>query len=662
MTNSKFMQRLEERRKAQEAATLTSEPAPIPEEYRQFIPDVDDKPTVPPEQQALDDFISILTIVDAYNRWASKGQATVPAGRHDSIKVRCPNPAHPDKNPSAWLNVDKNVYYCGACSMGGDLWDIAAWHFGFSVPGYKKDAQTFRLLREKIGEDFGMVIEKGIAGDTYLVSTKPEPPVPLAPTQSSTAEAVAPPENSGAVSYTPAGAVYSTTHSQEQEDAEQRDDNKGRQHPGIDWRNLVPSNTFLSEYLSATTVDDVPEEFHFWNGLVAVGLSVGTLRTLEDSPEVFGNLYVCLVGGTGTGKSKSNRHLVQTLLEALPYSIDDQPPYGVNYIKGTQSGEYLIKNFQHPIIDPVTNKPTGFWPGIKGCVHFDELADLVGKAGRQGSTLKTTLMELYDGPRHLTSGSLTHGTVRAEQPFGSVVTTTQYASVRQLITRQDDGSGFANRWVYATGVRKRQFSVNRARVDLTRAISKLTGLSSSVRSHELVTWSDEAEKIWDAFYHDTYVPFRDANSNSSIIQRLDLLLKKLFLLFAINEQELTLSKSIVNRVLTLYPYLLETYGRVEQEISATQEGDEVDRTLRSIRELTSKLANGRGPTARELHLVLKRNISSLAKLRKILENLVVLGLIEEQKIPPGPKGGRPTSAFIVVNDAQSAPAGGANSA
>lgn len=662
MTNSKFMQRLEERRKAQEAATLTLEPAPIPEEFRKFIPDVDDKPSVPPEQQALDDFISLLTITDAYNRWAAKGQVTVPAGRRDSIKVRCPNPAHPDKNPSAWLNVDKNVYYCGACSMGGDLWDIAAWHFGFSVPGYKKDAQTFRLLREKIGEDFGMVIEKGIAGDTYLVNTKPQPPAPLGQAPATPETTVTPPETSGTVSYTPAGAVYSTTHSQEQEDSPQEDDNNGRQHPGIDWRNLIPSNTFLSEYLSATSVDDVPEEFHFWNGLIAVGLSVGTLRTLEDSPEVFGNLYVCLVGGTGTGKSKSNRHLVRTLLEALPYSLDDQPPYGVNYIKGTQSGEVIIKNFQHPIIDPVTGKPTGFWPGIKGCLHFDELADMIGKAGRQGSTLKTTLMELYDGPAHLRSTSLTHGTVNAEQPFGSVVTTTQYSSVRQLITQQDDGSGFANRWVYATGVRKRQFSVNRARVDLSRAISKLAGLSTSARAHELITWSTEAEKIWDEFYHSTYVPFRDSNSNSSIIQRLDLLLKKLFLLFAINEQELVLNESIVNRVLTLYPYLLETYGRIEFEISATQEGDEVDRTLRSIKMLTDKMANGRGPTARELFHVLKRKTSSLTKLRKTLENLVVLGLIEEQKIPPGPKGGRPTSAFIVANDHSVTASGGTNSA
>jgi hypothetical protein len=50
----------------------------------------------------------------------------------------CPIPGHADANPSAWVNTEKNVWYCGRCSQGGDVYDLAAFHFGMPVPGYKE--------------------------------------------------------------------------------------------------------------------------------------------------------------------------------------------------------------------------------------------------------------------------------------------------------------------------------------------------------------------------------------------------------------------------------------------------------------------------------------------------------------------------------------------
>jgi hypothetical protein len=260
-----------------------------------------------------------------------------------------------------------------------------------------------------------MTVETGIAGDKYLVQTTPaQPTVADAPNTVQVIEqpavTTAEPEQQASVTYTPEGAEY-------EEEKLSQELLKNRLFPGINWRHIVPSETFLHAYLEATSIDDSPEEYHFWNGLVALGMAVGRMRTLEDSPEVTGNLYVCLTGGSGTGKSKSKRHLINVLHEALPYKKDDQPPYGARYIKGAQSGEVIIKCYQHEMLDPITNKPAGFWPFIKGFLDFDELAELVGKSSRQGSTLKTTLMELYDGPRYLASTSMSHGTVMAEMPF-----------------------------------------------------------------------------------------------------------------------------------------------------------------------------------------------------------------------------------------------------
>lgn len=656
MPSDKFLERLAAKRAAETEQELPASQRPlipsqqdpnlpsVPDEFKQYIVTDFEEPTpnISPEQQVLDDFISLIGIVDAYNRWIGKGTIH-PGNRTESIKVRCPNPAHPDTHPSAWLNTEKNVYKCGSCDIGGDIWDLAAWHFGFHVPSYKNDPTTFRLLREKIGADFGMTIEKGIAGDLYVVTSSP---ISEEITQPDTPESH---ETQSGNTEQPASVTYTATGADEAEKEFERKLTKTRKHPSIDWRSVVEPNTFMDAYLQATTSDDVPEEYHFWNSLVALGMAVGGMRTLEDQPEVNGNLFICLTGPTGTGKSKSNRHLVNLLHNALPYSPTDQPPYGANYVKGTQSGEVLIKAFQHPMLDPITSKIVGNWPDVKGCVHFDELADLIGKSGRLGSTLKTTLMELYDTPMHLRSTSLAHGLVDAERPFGSVVTTTQFRSIRALITKSDDGAGFANRWVFAVGPPKLQDAINRTRVDLTQAISKLTGLAHSARNHQLITWSEDAEKTWTTFFHKILLPAREANQDSAIIQRIDLLLKKLFLLFAVNEKQSVLTDTIVRKVLTIYPHLLETYLLIEGEISATEEGDDVDLVMRQIARMSTSTY---APTARELHRSTMRKITSVQKLRKVLENLVVLGLIEEFKKPPGPAGGRPTTVYKLAPGVQ----------
>jgi hypothetical protein len=649
--SSKLLERLAQRAAEKEAAQKAEEEKA--NKWAEFVVQVEPEELgqISPEQKALDDFISLINIDNAYNQWAQKGPVKT-HGRRESVKVRCPNPDHPDINPSAWLNLDKNVFNCARCG-GGDKWDIAAWRFGFPVPQYKQDKESFRSLREKIGEYFGMHVTKGVAGDVFLTKTPGSPDIENSLTNPPDQEQEPSAGQDTSVSYLPAGSEFV-------ENQVTDEDLQGRKYPSIDWKSIVPENTFLRAYLEETSKDDSPEEFHFWNGLIAVGMAVGVNRYLEDTPFVFGNLFLCTVGSSGTGKSKSKRHLINLIHDALPYDRTSQPPDGAQYLTGVQSGEVLIKSFQHDIIDMVTGKPTGKqWPGIRGCIEFDELASLIGKSSRLGSTLKTTLMELYDAPRWLASTSMTHGAVVAEKPFGSVITTTQFKSVRELISRADDNAGFANRWFYATGIKKKPFSVNRAYIDLTRAKGLLGAIQLATRTPEVITWNAKAEAIWDDFFHNTFIAMRD-KSDQTIIQRIDLLMKKLFLLFAVNERSTGITESIVQRVLSLFNHIFESYGVIEQQINATNENDDTAFIVRTIGRLTS--SKGRGPTPRDIFEASKTRFGSVSKLRKMLENLVVLGMIEEFKIPPGPKGGRPTSCFVVSGTQVTAQAsqGGAN--
>jgi len=47
------------------------------------------------------------------------------AGRHGEVSVRCPYPDHPDKHPSASVNIGKGVFRCHACDRGGTILQLA---------------------------------------------------------------------------------------------------------------------------------------------------------------------------------------------------------------------------------------------------------------------------------------------------------------------------------------------------------------------------------------------------------------------------------------------------------------------------------------------------------------------------------------------------------
>lgn len=653
--SQRLREKLEARRaadaaKASPTAVPPTQQSAPPHAFMDDIPDLgDSSPKISPQEQVLDDFIKNMSIVEAYNRWTGKGHVD-PKGRTESIKVRCPNPAHPDNNPSAWLNTQKNLYNCAQCG-GGDVWDIFAWSRNLGVPQYKQDPYTFRWLREQIGYEFGIIITKNTAGETVVIVNDPnapqDPNLPGPESEQQPVAQVTEQTQGGTVSYLPSGAAAEEEFNLDKKIAD------GRVHAAIDWRTIVPGNTFLHAYLTSTSVDDSPEEFHFWNGLLALGLAAGRCRTLEDSPQVVPNLFVCLTAATTGGKSKSKRHLTDLVALGLPYKKTDQPPYGARRAKGIQSGEYLVSAFIHQALDPATGSPIPgkFFP-VKALLDWEELADLIGRSNRQGSSLKDGVMDLYDAPLTLSSLGVTRGDEEAEYPFGSIITTTQFKSIRNILQRSDEASGFANRWVYATGVPKRPFSVNRTQVDLLRP-SSLLGLikEETCKSHKLVTWHPKAEKRWDEFFHDTVHPFKVTNDASGVPQRIDLLLKKLFLLFTINLRELVLTRETVDAVITLFPHLTETYRIIDEQITATQDSDDMELVLRHI----ARLMMPNGWTRKsDITKAVGKKIKA-AKLRKLLEDAAVLGLINEHQVAPTLKGGRPATYFQV---AQAAVAGG----
>lgn len=599
----------------------------------QDIPDVRSDHDSDPE---MDSIIASIGVVIAYRKWCNKSQFNE-GNRTESIKVSCPLPEHPDTDPSAWLNTEKNVWMCGRCEEGGDVYDLAAIHFGYPRPGYK-EGQEFHKLRTQMAEDFGYVIKK-VPGGTVIYKEDNDPGV----AEGSASEPQSDATQGEAQGSTDAedGAKVAILYAEEEEELVS--------YPSIDWRRIVPEDTFLHAYLSTCSADDSPEEYHFWHGLLALGHTAGRNVFLEDHNPVFGNLLLCLLGASGVGKSRSRGWINAVLREVLPYRESGQENTGVKLVAVPGSGEFLVKEFVFESHDPVNPKIIIGNQPVNGVVDFDELAALLTRANRQGSTLKTTVMAMADAREEVHIGSLTHGGFKAVRPFCSITATTQPKAIRNILHKTDAGSGFLNRWVFAGGPPKQREVLGGIRsgyyIDLDPAIRQLNLVRGWAGVERPIGFEDDAYKRFSEFFYDLVYPTQ-AKDESDLLKRLDLLCKKLALLFTINLKQSAVNLRTVDSIIYMSEYIVNCYGLLEENLGITQNQEIVNEILRHIRRHTQRTK--RGASARDLIMYMKGKNYPPDQIKKALETMVALDMIELEKKKPGP--GRPAIRYVAVGE------------
>lgn len=568
----------------------------------------------------LEKAIASIGILEAYDKWCGKSKPQPRQGQVESIKVSCPMPGHADKDPSAWINTDKNTWYCGRCEDGGDTYDLAALHFNYPRPGYK-EGENFHKLRTQMAEDFGYTVKQVPGGQIVYKDVANSAPASTDQTE-------------------PASDNVVPLHPEDEEP-------ELVTYPSIDWRSFVPEDTFLRAYLEACSNDDSPEEYHFWHGLLALGHAAGRNVSLDDHKPVFGNLLVCLLGASGVGKSRSRHWLDHVISTVLPWTGTGQTPSGVKLIPVPGSGEYLVKAFSFPVQDPVN--PKNFWyESVNGIVDFDEMAALMSRANRQGSTLKTTIMGFADTRASVTIGSLTHKDIIAERPYCSITATTQPRAVRGLLNKGDAGSGFLNRWIFAGGPEKSREVIGGKRsaigVDLKPAVEQLKSVKSWCAREKLIEWDDDAAEALTTFFKTMIYPAQRADQ-SDLLKRLDLMFKKMCLLFTINVKRDTVPVEAVQACINISEYLINCYGLLEENIGITQQQEIVADVMRVLRAVQKK--QSKGASVRDITRGLARKNYAPDQLKKALETMVALDMIELDK-PKSGQVGRPTIRYKEV--------------
>jgi hypothetical protein len=612
---------------------------------------------VPTAEDRITDLDKVLTyevekidILDAYVKFTGKPRPKVRSGQRESIKIYCP--LHEDKTPSSSINLDKQTFACHHDNVsGGDIYTLGAIYFGYPVENkqYQKGENFPNLKRDILGA-FGYSFVSAPGSKELYPVKDDESEEEIVASASEPAPEAAP--KLASVTVMPGS----------EEDEESQNEAMLSLLPPVPWQDFAVPGTWLHQWMSITTQDDSPNEYHFGHGLLALALVAGLNTRLNTHDQlnpvklVPANLFVCLLGPPNAGKSISKRYLETLIENNIPYKVLDpvtNETTGVRMLGEPASGEVLIKQFSNPVYDPSStskNPAPVYFQSVTGLVEFAELENLMKRVRRDSSVLGGTLIQIYDCNRRLFSNAITTGEKEAHDPYGSLITTTQPKSLPRLLSSSEASSGFLSRWFFLPGkLKPRDDFGSGTTMDISSTYDeyqKIRGFCGQFSLKNPIGMMSDARAHASQFYRDV-LRKDQARDERDILNRLDFLFKKLLLLVAINEKQKLLEIEHVDRVIKLYPYILATYGIAGDRIGETQY-DEIKNAILSV--LTKQRQAGKKDLPlRDIKRSLARRNYQDKDLFAALKLLIDLQYIEQITTPKGQLG-RPTTKYRLTAD------------
>ena len=197
------------------------------------------------------------------------------------------------------------------------------------------------------------------------------------------------------------------------------------------------------------------------------------------------NLFVAIVGDTSRGRKGTSWGWVHHLLEQA------DPVWTCTRIKGgLQSGEGIIHELKDGEEGVAMDKRLFIMEG--------ELAQALQTMSRSSSTLSATLRNAWD------SGFLNNMSkgepATASNCHISLVGHITRTELRQLLTANDAGNGFANRILWGHSARTRRLPEGGSEVDLSYEGEMLRGIVDKTRGLGAISRTPSARDYWGSIY------------------------------------------------------------------------------------------------------------------------------------------------------------------
>lgn len=582
--------------------------------YADSIPDVNLAGDLPEPYVASDTEVErIIDSTPIEAQYAKFGKGDTPEPRGAERIIRCPLPTHRDTHPSASYNVESGLFNCMGCGASGDIFRVAAAHYGMN-----DDSSDLPYIKRKLASDLsGAPVEQ--YGNHEVLAT---------PTVRAAMEAEAKKDQDESKSELEEMRLRLIKNTDDDSDDHEDADDQGpledyseaipdietkvpdplpvpestppstrsvlsfdltKEPPNNDYNSMLEPGTFLHDFYTTCSADPMPNDFHFFNGMLALGYASGRDAYFADLPPVYGNLYMCFVAPSGAGKSRSRYWLDKLIESAMPYDELDHLRSGVNRLADPNSGEKLIelmsaKEIPYPNKkphDPATTKGR-----IKGLLYLDEFETFINSSGRTGNTLKNIITTMFGSDRAATS-SRTGGVLLAEEPYLSLSANIPTESLRTAVNKGDTFSGFLNRFTFVniTTEKEQTFTSKPIHFDRDALSLQLRKIMSWCQVRRPLTLSPEAAELMEDFFKKVLaedVPLVNQEADV-MLARLDLFVKKYLLLFAVNEMKEVIDVPVAEKAIRLYWITKKNLQHVGVKIGTSATSELEDHIIEKVK-------------------------------------------------------------------------------
>jgi len=241
--------------------------------------------------------------------------------------------------------------------------------------------------------------------------------------------------------------------------------------------------------------------------LAVVGVIIGRrVYTMGGTTRHYPNLFSLIVGTTTIGKGGSGE-VANELGQAIDPGFEQRTAHNVASApalvqlvtdglqktkkRKTKDGEREEVEVVHEAV--IDKRLLLFFPEMRGT--------LVAQ-GRDGSTLKDELKNVWDG--RTIENNKYHCRERATNPHIGLIGHITPCDLSELATRADVGNGYFNRYLITVAKHQRSLPFSVAPPDcgdlLSQIASALEALGPVNESEKLLEWADDAREEWAAFY------------------------------------------------------------------------------------------------------------------------------------------------------------------
>ena len=260
----------------------------------------------------------------------------------------------------------------------------------------------------------------------------------------------------------------------------------------INYNNLVPTDTFISRYLSFMAEQETPISYDFWSAIWAIGNVCGREVFVErPRAPVYLNWFLVLVAESGITRKSTSVRVISKIVRDV--------------FRAEKTNELFIDTKCSPEqLEFMLSKSSTEYGKAHATISISELATFLGKE-RYVASMPTLLTDLYDAPElRMGGGTIARGTSVMRNVFVSFLSASTPSWLLRAINPDVIEGGFTSRVMFVVadkGKKKVAWPIEGDNNEKESLIAQLSGIRKQAKRYKSIRISENAKRKFTVWYN-----------------------------------------------------------------------------------------------------------------------------------------------------------------